>query len=38
METQHTDTHLVNSMQYQQCLLNSQKINWDIDQDVIRFR
>lgn len=38
METQNTETHLINSKKYQQCLLNSQKINWDIDQDVIRFR
>jgi hypothetical protein len=38
MQTQNTETHLTNSMKYQQCLLNSQKINWDIDQDVIQFR
>ena len=32
------NTVLTETKQYEKCLLNSRKINWDIDQDVIRFR
>ena len=31
-----TDTS--NTNQYQRCLMNSKKVNWDIDNDVIRYR
>jgi len=31
-------TQLDNSNVYGRCLVNSRKVNWDIDQDVIRFR
>lgn len=31
-------TGTVDSRKYDQCLVNSKKVNWDIDQDVIRFR
>ena len=31
-----TDTS--NTSQYQRCLMNSKKVNWDIDKDVIRYR
>lgn len=30
--------HEINSKKYDQCLVHSRKVNWDIDQDVIRFR
>ena len=36
METQHTNTQLANSMQYEKSMLDAQRINWDIDEDVIR--
>jgi hypothetical protein len=32
------NTNLADTKQYAKCLLNSKKANWDIDQDVIRFR
>lgn len=31
-----TDTS--NTNQYQRCIMNSKKVNWDIDNDVIRYR
>ncbi|MEH6569061.1 MAG: hypothetical protein V7709_08305, partial [Halioglobus sp.] len=31
-----TDTS--NTNQYQRCIMNSKKVNWDIDTDVIRYR
>jgi len=38
METYTTETSPVKSQPYKQCLINAKKINWDIDNDVIRFR
>jgi hypothetical protein len=31
-------TYNIDSVKYKKCLVNSRKVNWDIDQDVIRFR
>ena len=32
------NTDTTKSNQYQRCLINSKKVNWDIDNDVIRYR
>jgi hypothetical protein len=32
------NTDTTNANQYQRCLINSKKVNWDIDSDVIRYR
>ncbi|MEH6593307.1 MAG: diiron oxygenase [Halioglobus sp.] len=32
------NANISNTNQYQQCIMNSKKVNWDIDSDVIRYR